>query len=46
MKMQVGIESLKNYRRLDYELHYALAELVDNSIQAYEDHKRSIDKTN
>ncbi len=44
MKMQVGIESLKNYRRLDYELHYALAELVDNSIQAYEDHKRSIDK--
>ncbi len=44
MKISVGIESLRNYQRLNYELHYALAELVDNSFQAYKDEKKTLDK--
>jgi hypothetical protein len=44
MKIAVGIESLQNYQRLNYELHFAIAELVDNSIQAYRDEGNKLDK--
>ena len=40
MKITVGLDLLKNYQRMPYELHYAIGELIDNSIQAYHDEKK------
>jgi hypothetical protein len=44
MKFKVGIKSVANYTRMAYSLEYALAELIDNSIQAYLDEKIAMDK--
>ena len=44
MKIKVGVSSLANYQRMPYSLHYALGELVDNSIQAYFDERKELDK--
>ena len=44
MKITVGLDSLRNYQRMPYELHYALGELVDNAIQAYIDEKKNLKK--
>jgi hypothetical protein len=44
MKIKVGVASLRNYKRMPYTLWYALGELVDNSIQAYLDEKKDMDK--
>jgi len=44
MKIKVGVSSLRNYKRMPYTLWYALGELVDNSIQAYLDEKKAMDK--
>ena len=44
MKIKVGVASLRNYERMDYSLWQCLAELCDNSIQAYFDDRGSLDK--
>lgn len=44
MKIKVGVASLKNYERIDYSLWQCLAELCDNSIQAYFDERKALDK--
>jgi len=44
MKIKVGVGSLRNYKRIEYKLWQCLAELCDNSIQAYFDSKKDLDK--
>lgn len=44
IKIKVGIESLRNYQRMPYSLHGAIGELIDNSIQAFEDEKKDLKK--
>jgi Histidine kinase-, DNA gyrase B-, and HSP90-like ATPase len=43
MKLQFGNEILASYKRLSYKAWYALAEFVDNSTQAYLNHKAEMD---
>lgn len=42
--VHVGTETIRNYKRLSYEIWYALAEFVDNSSQSYFNHKAELDK--
>jgi hypothetical protein len=42
---QMGESAIRNYKRLDYEYWYAMAEFVDNSIQSYLNNKSVIDAT-
>ena len=42
-KFQIGPEVIKTWARLDYTVWYALAEFVDNSIQAYLNNKSILD---
>ena len=42
MEFKVGVKSVANYTRMAYSLEYALAELVDNSIQAYLDEEKQM----
>jgi hypothetical protein len=35
LKFQLGLSSIRNYSRLNYEYWYALAEFIDNSTQSY-----------
>ena len=44
MKIKVGVGSLRNYQRMPYTFHGALGEFVDNSIQAYFDERKQLDK--
>ncbi len=44
MRIKVGISSLRNYQRMDYNLHYALGEFIDNSFQAYIDNEKILKK--
>ncbi len=44
MKIKVGVGSLRNYQRMPYTFWGALGEFVDNSIQAYFDEKKAMDK--
>ena len=44
MKLQFGPEIISSYKRLAYEVWYALAEFVDNSTQAYFNNKAKLDK--
>lgn len=41
---QIGTSAIRNYKRLDYEFWYALAEYVDNSTQSYINSKDLLDK--
>jgi len=41
---QIGTSAIRNYKRLDYEFWYALAEYVDNSAQSYANNKEILDK--
>jgi hypothetical protein len=43
MKIQLGPEIVLSYKRLAYQAWYALAEFVDNSTQAYFNHKAELD---
>ncbi len=43
MDIQLGYEVINSYKRLSYKAWYALAEFVDNSTQAYADHKNILD---
>lgn len=44
MKLKLGPEIVSSYKRLAYEVWYALAEFVDNSTQAYFNNKTKLDK--
>lgn len=43
MKLQLGPEIILSYKRLAYQVWYALAEFVDNSTQAYFNHREELD---
>lgn len=43
MKLHIGIGALKNYQRLPYKTWEALAEFVDNAVQAYTNNKTALD---
>ena len=43
MQLRVGIESINSYKRLSYNVWFALAEFVDNSTQSYRDNKAILD---
>src|SRR5262245_1414068 len=43
MKIEIGLNAIASYRRLDYEIWYALAEFVDNSTQSYADNKAALE---
>jgi hypothetical protein len=45
MKLQIGIGALRNYQRLPYKTWEALAEFVDNAIQAYENNANVLDSS-
>jgi hypothetical protein len=44
MELRLGPEIISSYKRLSYEVWYALAEFVDNSTQAYFNNKAVLDK--
>ena len=39
----ITTETIRNYKRLNYELWYALAEFIDNSVQSYYSNKETLD---
>lgn len=44
MELRLGPEIISSYKRLAYQVWYALAEFVDNSTQAYFNNKAVLDK--
>jgi hypothetical protein len=44
MRLVIGPEIISSYKRLAYQVWYALAEFVDNSTQAYFNNKAALDK--
>jgi len=42
----IGPETVRSYKRLSYELWWALAEFVDNSTQSYFSNRTELDKSN
>ena len=44
MKLELGLDVLRSYKRLPYTAWHALAEFVDNSTQSYFNHKEELDK--
>lgn len=44
LSLEIGLNSISNYRRMDYEIWYALAEFVDNSTQSYLNNKSALDE--
>jgi hypothetical protein len=45
LEFQIGESAIRNYKRLDYEYWFALAEFVDNSIQAYINNKSELENS-
>lgn len=43
LKLRIGLNAVANYKRLDYEIWYALAEYVDNSTQSYFNNNEALD---
>src|SRR3712207_438371 len=43
LNIEIGLNAIASYRRLDYEIWYALAEYVDNSTQSYANNKAALD---
>src|SRR4051794_24903086 len=43
IEVKIGTESILNYKRLSYEVPFALAEFVDNSTQSYFNHRTELD---
>jgi len=43
-KLMVGTNIISTYKRLSYRAWYAIAEFIDNSTQAYLNHKEELDK--
>lgn len=44
LMLEIGLNSISNYRRMDYEIWYALAEFVDNSTQSYFNDRAILDE--
>ena len=44
LKFQLGLSSIRNYSRLNYEYWYALAEFIDNSTQSYANNSVVLDQ--
>ena len=45
INFEIGLNAIASYRRLNYEIWYALAEFVDNSTQSYANHKTLLDQS-
>ncbi len=45
LQMEIGLNAIASYRRLDYEIWYALAEFVDNSTQSFLNHRKELEAT-
>ena len=43
INIEIGLNAIASYRRMNYEIWYALAEFVDNSTQSYADHTAELD---
>jgi hypothetical protein len=43
LQMEIGLNAIASYRRLDYEIWYALAEFVDNSTQSFLNHRDELE---
>lgn len=41
--VEIGTQSIRSYKRLSYELWYALAEFVDNSTQSYFNNREALE---
>jgi hypothetical protein len=44
INIEIGLNAIASYRRMDYEIWYALAEFVDNSTQSYANNKAALDE--
>lgn len=44
IEFQIGASAIRNYKRLSYEIWYALAEFIDNSTQSYFNNREDLDK--
>ena len=44
INIEIGLSAITSYRRMNYEIWYALAEFVDNSTQSYANHKEALEK--
>ena len=44
INIEIGLNAISSYRRMNYEIWYALAEFVDNSTQSYANHKEVLDE--
>jgi HSP90 family molecular chaperone len=45
MKIELGLDVLRSYKRMAYEPWTALGEFVDNSTQSYFNNKEALDKS-
>jgi Histidine kinase-, DNA gyrase B-, and HSP90-like ATPase len=43
LNIEIGLNAIASYRRMAYEIWYALAEFIDNSTQSYADNKAALD---
>ena len=43
IEIRVGTETIRNYKRLSYDIWYALAEFIDNSSQSYFNNREILD---
>ena len=43
INIEIGLNAIASYRRMDYEIWYALAEFVDNSTQSYANNKEALE---
>lgn len=43
LNIEIGLNAIASYRRMAYEIWYALAEYVDNSTQSYANNKEALD---
>ena len=44
MKVQIGPEIVRSYKRLSYTIWHGLAEFIDNSIQSYHNNREELDE--
>ena len=44
INIEIGLNAIASYRRMNYEIWYALAEFVDNSTQSYANHKAALEE--
>jgi hypothetical protein len=43
LNIEIGLNAIASYRRMNYEIWYALAEFIDNSTQSYANNKAALD---